>query len=67
MKDWKDDIIDFMNKNDDTYFTAEWLSNHFNKTKIEIEDLIDTLESLEMIYRERLYINLENCVVYRVN
>lgn len=67
MKDWKDDIIDFMNKNDDNYFTVEWLSNHFNKSKIEIEDLIDTLESLGMIYRQRLYINLENCVIYRVN
>ena len=67
MKDWKDDIIDFMNKNDDNYFTVEWLSNYFNKSKNEIEDLIDTLESLEMIYRQRLYINLKNCVVYRVN
>ena len=57
MKDWRDNVIEFLRKNDDDYFTAEWLSNHF----------MEQLEELDIIHHINLYINLNCCQLYKYN
>lgn len=44
MKDWRDNVIEFLRKNDDNYFTIEWLSNYFNTTVDVMTDFIEQLE-----------------------
>ena len=67
MKDWKDNVIDFLKKNDDNYFTIEWLSYYFNKNVEEIEEFFDLAESLEIITHRDIYINKEKFWIYKYN
>lgn len=67
MKDWHDDVIEFLRKNDDDYFTVEWLSNHFNTTVDTMADLIEQLAELEIIHYISLYINLNRYRLYKYN
>lgn len=67
MKDWRDNVIEFLRKNDDDYFTAEWLSNHFNTTVDVMADFMEQLEELDIIHHINLYINLNCCQLYKYN
>lgn len=67
MKDWRDDVIEFLRKNDDDYFTVEWLSNHFNTTVDVMADFMEQLEGLDIIHYISLYINLNRYLLYKYN
>jgi hypothetical protein len=67
MKDWRDDVIEFLRKNDENYFTVEWLSNHFNTTVDVMADFVEQLEELDIIYHIGLYVNLEHYWLYKYN
>lgn len=67
MKDWRDNVIEFLRKNDDDYFTIEWLSNYFNTTVDVMTDFIEQLEELDIIHHNSLYINLNRYCLYRYN
>jgi hypothetical protein len=67
MKDWRDDVIEFLRKNDDDYFTVEWLSNHFNTTVDVMADFMEQLGGLDIIHHISLYINLERYCLYKYN
>ena len=65
MKDWHDNVIEFLNRNDDSFFSAEWLASNFNITIDIMNDFLDELESLDIVYHRRIYINLENKWLYK--
>lgn len=65
MKDWRDNVLDFLRKYEDEYFTIEWLSNHFNTTVDTMADLIEQCEELGMVRDIDLYINLERLRLYK--
>lgn len=67
MKDWRDNVIEFLRKNDDNYFTIEWLSNYFNTTVDVMIDFIEQLEELDIIHHISLYINLNRYCLYKYN
>lgn len=65
MKDWRDNVIEFLRKNDDDFFSAEWLANHFNTTIDVMSDFLDELESVDIIYHQGISINLEKQWLYK--
>lgn len=65
MKDWRDSVIEFLRKNDDDFFSAEWLANHFNTTIDVMSDFLDELESVDIIYHQGININLEKQWLYK--
>lgn len=65
MKDWRDNVIDFLNKNDDDFFSAEWLANRFDTTVDVMRDFLDELESLDIVYHQDININLEKYWFYK--
>ena len=65
MKDWRNNVINFLNKNDDDFFSAEWLANRFNTTIDVMRDFLDELESLDIVYHQDININLEKCWFYK--
>lgn len=67
MKDWRDNVIDLLAKNDDCYFSVEWLANNFDTTIEVMSDFIEHLEELEMIHYINIYINLEKVHLYQTN
>lgn len=67
MKDWRDNVIDFLRKNDDSYFTVEWLSNHFNTTVDTMADFMEQLGGLDIIHHISLYINSNRYLLYKYN
>lgn len=67
MKDWRDSVIEFLRKNDDDYFTVEWLSNHFNTTVDVMGDLMEQLAGLDIIHYISLYIDLNRYRLYKYN
>jgi hypothetical protein len=67
MKDWRDDVIEFLRKNDDDYFTVEWLSNHFNTTVDVMADFMEQLGGLDIIHHIGLYVNLDHYWLYKYN
>ena len=67
MKDWRDNVIDYLKKNDDDYYTIEWLSNFFGTTIEAMEEFFDLVESVEIITRRDININEEKLWIYRYN
>ena len=67
MKDWRDNVINLLAKNDDCYFSVEWLAEKFNTTIETMGDFIEQLEGLEMIHYINIYINLEKFHLYQTN
>lgn len=67
MKDWRDNVIEFLRKNDDDFFSAEWLANHFNTTIDVMKDLMEQLGGLDIIHHISLYINLNCYRLYKYN
>lgn len=65
MKDWRDNVIEFLNRNDDSFFSAEWLASNFNITIDVMNDFLDELESLDIVYHRDIYINLEKKWLYK--
>lgn len=65
MKDWRDNVIQFLNKHGDDFFSAEWLANYFNTTISVMSDFLDELESLDIVYHRDININLEKYWLYR--
>ena len=65
MMDWRDNVIQFLSKYNDDFFSAEWLANHFNTTVDVMKNFLDTLESLDMVYHRDININLEKQWFYR--
>lgn len=65
MKDWRDNVIQFLNKHDDNFFLAEWLANYFNTTISVMSDFLDELEALDIVYHRDININLEKYWLYR--
>ena len=67
MKDWRYNVIDLLKRNDDCYFSVEWLANNFDTTIEVMSDFIEHLEELEMIHYINIYINLEKFHLYQIN
>lgn len=67
MKDWRDNVINLLAKNDDCYFSVEWLANNLNTTVSTMYDFIEHLEELEMIHHISIYIDLEKISLYQIN
>jgi hypothetical protein len=67
MEDWRYNVIDLLKRNDDCYFSVEWLANNFDTTIEVMSDFIEHLEELEMIHYINIYINLKKVHLYQTN
>lgn len=65
MKDWRDNVIQFLSKHDNDFFSAEWLANYFNTTIDVMSDFLDELESVDIVYHRDININLETQWLYK--